>query len=186
MNAAQRELFESDLKLALQAASEAYDRKRFVVVGSASILASFPEAPGYLRLSADIDMFPLRKLSTETFKPGDDRVGKYSQFEADHDFYVERVGDWTMLSQPEGWLERCVKYTVDNVEGYCLHPLDLAYNKTEAGRAKDITFVAGMINEGIVAMKEFEEFIHNGCPHPDLLPGVLNNLTRVREHLRRV
>lgn len=186
MNKQQRELFESDLRLALQAASEAYDRKRFVVVGSASILASYPDAPGYLRLSADIDMFPLRKLTTETFKPGDDQVGQFSQFEADNDFYVERVGDWTMLSQPDGWLERCVKYTVDNVEGFCLHPLDLAYNKTEAGRPKDILFVAGMINEGIIRAGEFEDFIRNGCPHPDLLPRVLDNLARVREHLRTI
>lgn len=179
-----RELFESDLKIALQAASKAYDRRRFVVVGSASILASFPDAPGYLRLSADIDMFPIRKLKTETFKPGDDKVGQYSQFEVEHDFYVERVGDWTMLSQPEGWLDRCVKYTVDDVQGFCLHPLDLAYNKTEAGREKDILFVAGMINEGIITSADLEKFIHDGCPHPELLDGVLKNFALVRERLR--
>lgn len=179
-----RELFEADLKVALKAAADAYDRKRFVVVGSASILASFPDAPGYLRLSADIDMFPIRKLKTETFKPGDDKVGQFSQFEVEHDFYVERVGDWTMLSQPEGWLERCVKFSVDGVDGYCLHPLDLAYNKTEAGRDKDILFVAGMLNECIVSCEDLERFIREACPHPDLLAGVLGNYGRVREFLR--
>lgn len=175
-----RELFEADLKVALKAAAAAYDRKRFVVVGSASILASFPDAPGYLRLSADIDMFPIRKLKTETFKPGDDRVGQYSEFEVEHDFYVERVGDWTMLSQPDGWLERCVKFSVDGIDGYCLHPLDLAYNKTEAGREKDILFVAGMINEQIITSAGLEDFIREGCPHEELLEGILGNLRRVR------
>ncbi len=181
-----RELFDEDLKTALKAAAKAYERKRFVVVGSASILASHPGAPGYLRLSADIDMFPLRKLKTETFKPGDELVGQASQFENDNDFYVERVGDWTMLSQPEGWLERCVKFESDGVTGYCLDPIDLAYNKTEAGRQKDIHFVAGMINEAIITREELEHFIKNGCPHPELLPTVLKHFTLVCEELDAV
>lgn len=178
-----RELFEEDLKTALKAAAKAYDRKRFVVVGSASILASHPDAPGYLRLSADIDMFPIRKLKTETFKPGDDLVGQASQFENEHDFYVERVGDWTMLSQPDGWLERCVKFEVEEITGYCLDPLDLAYNKTEAGRKKDIYFVAGMINEAIITRDELEGFIKKCCPHPELLPTVEKHFALVCEEL---
>ncbi|MFC5051099.1 DUF6036 family nucleotidyltransferase [Rubritalea spongiae] len=182
----QRELFEADLKTALRAAAKAYDRKRFVVVGSASILASHPDAPGYLRLSADIDMFPLRKLKTETFKPGDDLVGQASEFEHENDFYVERVGDWTMLSQPAGWLERCVQFKVDHITGYCLSPIDLAYNKTEAGRKKDIDFVAGMINEGIIGREELGIFIQSECPHPDLLPTVEKNFEVVCAELDHV
>lgn len=181
-----RALFEADLKLALTAASQAYDRKRFVVVGSASILASFPDAPGYLRMSADIDMFPIRKLREETFKPGDDKVGQASQFEDENDFYVERVGDWTMLSQPSGWLERCVKFESGEVMGYCITPLDLAYNKTEAGRDKDIHFVAGMITEGIVTREALESFIKEGVPHPDFLPTLEKNLAMVYASLDEV
>lgn len=181
-----RELFEADLKIALMAAAKAYDRKRFVVVGSASILASHPDAPGYLRLSADIDMFPIRKLRTETFKPGDDQVGQASQFENEHDFYVERVGDWTMLSQPAGWLERCVKVVVDDITGYCLDPLDLAYNKTEAGRKKDIDFVAGMINESIISREALSSFMQEACPHPELLPTVEKHFALVCEELDEV
>lgn len=181
-----RELFEEDLKTALKAAAKAYDRKRFVVVGSASILASHPDAPGYLRLSVDIDMFPIRKLKTETFKPGDDLVGQASQFESEHDFYVERVGDWTMLSQPEGWLERCVKFEIGDITGYCLDPLDLAYNKTEAGRKKDIDFVAGMINEAIITREELVKFIKDRCPHPELLPTVEKHFALVCEELDEV
>ncbi len=181
-----RELFEEDLKTALLAAAKAYDRKRFVVVGSASILASHPDAPGYLRLSADIDMFPIRKLQTEIFKPGDDLVGQASSFEHENDFYVERVGDWTMLSQPEGWLERCVKFQAGEITGYCLDPLDLAYNKTEAGREKDIHFVAGMINESIISREDLAEFIQRGCPHPELLPTVEKHFILVCAELDEV
>ncbi len=175
-----RELFEEDLKLAVLAAATAYDRKRFVVVGSAAILASFPEAPGFLRVSADIDMFPIRKLKNTEFQSGDEQVGQASAFEVEHDFYVERVGDWTLLSQPEGWLERCVKYTVEGNVAHCLSPLDLVYNKTEAGREKDLNFVAGVLSEGIVNLDDFEKFIHVGCPHPELLVPILANLEKIK------
>ena len=183
-----RELFEQDLKLALAAAAPAYKRKQFVIVGSAAILASYPDAPSFLRLSADIDMFPIMKLDTTDFQSGDEQVGQASQFEVEHDFYIERLGDWTMLSQPEGWFERCVKYSTSGVvegenvtiDGYCLHPLDLAYNKLEAGRDKDLNFVAGLLSEGIISLEELEAFIKDGCPHEDFLPAIEKNLELIK------
>lgn len=187
-----KELFIEDLKLALRAAAVAYDRRRFVILGSAAILASHPDAPSFLRLSADIDMFPLRKLDTTDFQSGDEQVGQASEFEVEHDFYIERLGDWTMLSQPEGWLERCIRYRTEvdvggqreAVEGYCLRPLDLAYNKLEAGRDKDVNFVAGLITEGIISLSGLESFIAEGCPHEELMPRVLKNLELVKAVMR--
>ncbi len=128
-----RELFEADLHRALLAAAKAYQRNRFVVVGSAAILATHPGAPDYIRRSADIDMFPLPALTVPDMERGDHFVGQGSAFENEHDFYVERLGDWTMLTQPAGWLERCVVVSAGDVTGYCLDPLDLAYNKMEPG-----------------------------------------------------
>ena len=187
-----RELFEQDLRLALAAAANAYKRKRFVVVGSAAILATFPDAPSFLRLSADIDMFPIRKLDTTDFQSGDEQVGQASAFEVEHDFYVERLGDWTMLSQPEGWFDRCVQYTTTGqingedvtVDGYALHPLDLAYNKLEAGRDKDLNFVGGLISEDLICLEELEKFIKDGCPHEELLPRIMQNLDKIKAVLK--
>ena len=179
-----RGLFEADLHSALLAASEAYGRNRFVVVGSAAILASHPDAPDYIRRSADIDMFPLPSLAGPDMEKGDQLVGQGSLFEVEHDFYVERLGDWTMLTQPAGWLERCVVVSVKNVTGYCLHPLDLAYNKTEAGRKKDAVYVAGIIHEGYLTAEKLESFIHSHCPDEELKPGVLENFEKVVNALR--
>lgn len=186
-----RELFEQDLKIALVAAAGAYKRKRFVIVGSAAILATHPDAPSFLRLSADIDMFPIRKLETTDFQSGDEQVGQASAFEVEHDFYVERLGDWTMLSQPEGWFGRCKRYSVEGevdgelttVCGYCLQPLDLAYNKLEAGREKDLNFVAGLLAEKIIYLNVLEGFIKEGCPHEDFLPNIAKNLELVKGRL---
>lgn len=187
-----RELFEQDLKLALGAAANAYKRTRFVVVGSAAILATFPDAPSFLRLSADIDMFPIRKLDTTDFQSGDEQVGQASAFEVEHNFYIERLGDWTMLSQPEGWFERCVKYSTKGeidgeevtVDGYALQPLDLAYNKLEAGRDKDLNFVGGLIAEDLISLVDLEEFINVGCPHEELLPSIMKNLDKIKAVLK--
>lgn len=188
-----KELFEQDLTLALTAAANAYSRKRFVIVGSAAILATFPDAPSFLRLSADIDMFPIRKLDNMEFQSGDDKVGQASAFEVEHDFYIERLGDWTMLSQPEGWFERCVKYSTVGIvqgeeviiDGYALKPLDLAYNKLEAGRDKDLNFVGGLISEKLISLSVLEEFIKIGCPHKDLLPSISKNLNEIKTALKK-
>lgn len=179
-----RELFQEDLHRALLAASEAYGRKRFVIVGSASILASHPGAPDYIRRSADIDLFPLRPLAVEEFETGDNIVGQSSGFEREHDFYVERLGDWTMLTQPVGWLDRCIKISVEGVTGFSLHPLDLAYNKTETGRDKDIHYVAGIIHEKYLTLDALDHFIREHCPHEELKEGVLKNLCKVEDALR--
>lgn len=186
-----KELFIEDLKVALEAAARAYKRKRFVIVGSAAILATHPNAPSFLRLSADIDMFPIRKLETTDYQSGDEEVGQASRFEVEHDFYIERLGDWTMLSQPEGWFERCSQYSTEGeidgekvtVYGYCLQPLDLAYNKLEAGRDKDLNFVAGLLAENIISLTDLENFITEGCPHEDLLPTISNNLDLIKAAL---
>ncbi len=183
-----KELFIQDLKVALEAAARAYKRKRFVIVGSAAILATNPDAPSFLRLSADIDMFPIRKLDTTDFQSGDEEVGQASRFEVEHDFYIERLGDWTMLSQPDGWFERCAKYSTEGeidgetvtVDGYCLQPLDLAYNKLEAGRDKDLNFVAGLLLEEIISLTDLERFIVDGCPHAELLPTISKNLDLIK------
>jgi hypothetical protein len=179
-----RELFEADLHRALLAAAKAYRRDRFVVVGSAAILATHPGAPDYIRRSADIDMFPLPAATEPDMERGDRLVGQGSVFESDFDFYVERLGDWTMLTQPAGWLERCVVVSVEDVTGYCLHPLDLAYNKTEAGRTKDILYVAGMIHEGYLTAENLKSFIDGHCPREELKPGVLENFSKVVAELR--
>jgi len=186
-----KELIIQDLNNALRAAAQAYQRKRFVIVGSAAILVNHPDAPSFLRVSADIDMFPIRQLDTTDFQSGDEQVGQASKFEVEHDFYVERVGDWTMLSQPDGWLERCSKFctmgTIDGeevqIDGYCLQPLDLAYNKLEAGRDKDLNFVGGLISEGIISLKELEKFIREECPYEELLPAIQLNLAMIKAEL---
>lgn len=178
-----RELFEADLHHALLAASRAYGRDRFVVVGSAAILATHPDAPDYIRRSADIDMFPLPAVEGPEMEKGDQLVGQGSVFESEHDFYVERLGDWTMLTQPAGWMDRCVVVSTEGITGYCLHPLDLAYNKTEAGRAKDILYVAGLIHEGYLTAPELKDFIRHHCPHEELRPGVLKNFAKVEDAL---
>jgi len=67
-----------------------------------------------------------------------------------------------------------------------LKPLDLAYNKTEAGRKKDIGFVAGMINEAIITREELEDFIKKCCPHPELLPTVEKHFALVCGELDEV
>jgi hypothetical protein len=66
------------------------------------------------------------------------------------------------------------------VDGYCLQPLDLAYNKLEAGRDKDLNFVAGLLTEKIISLTDLEKFITEGCPYEELLPTISKNLDLIK------
>jgi hypothetical protein len=57
----------------------------------------------------------------------------------EHDFYIEPVGEWTMMTSLPGWAERLVKVeTPGGAIGWCLSPLDVAYNKADAAGRKTL------------------------------------------------
>jgi hypothetical protein len=43
------------------------------------------------------------------------------------------------------------------VEGICLHPIDLAVSKLAAGRPKDLSFVTALIRHGFASMAAIAE-----------------------------
>ena len=178
-----RELHLLDLHAALRHAGAAYDRKRFVVVGSAALIGSLPEAAASLRYTVDVDLFPMRELCEQGMCDGDPRVGQLSDFHQKHGFYIERLGDWVLMTAPKDWMDRATRIESDGVTGWCLSPLDLAYIKTEAGRSKDINWVASLIDGGYLALDEVRSFIEEKCPFPELLSSVLDNLANVETTL---
>ncbi len=56
-----------------------------------------------------------------------------------------------MMTALPGWEERLLKTdTPGGVIGWCIAPLDIAYNKADAGRPKDIVYLAGLFPARIV------------------------------------
>ncbi len=146
-----KELSLDDLKLALAECATLSGEVDFVVVGSLAILGGHPFAPAVLRVSQDIDLFLLKGATLESNRSIYEHFGPDSEFADLHDFYIEPVGDWTVATSLPGWRERLVRVDAPGgAVGWCLSPLDIAYNKAEAGREKDIAYLAELFRCGIV------------------------------------
>jgi 23S rRNA (cytosine1962-C5)-methyltransferase len=140
-----------DLWLALEEAARISGERVFIVAGSQAILASCPEGPEVLRLSTDIDLYTRNPVPDEIQRLLLKELGGLSSFIETHHWEIEPIGPWVMLTALPRWEERLVPTeTPSGVVGWCLAPLDIAYNKAEAGRPKDIDYLAGLFKARIV------------------------------------
>lgn len=140
----------------LRAAGAVTDEREIAVLGSQSILASFPEAPAALRGSMEADTFPLHAVGKTDLIDG--TLGELSPFHETHGYYAHGITpESTVLAG--GWQGRLVRLespATHGVAGLCLAPTDLAVSKLAAGRAKDIAFVATMLRHRMVSSAEVE------------------------------
>ena len=162
---------------AVRKAAEIYGERMFIVVGRGSLSATMPEAAASLRMTGDIDLFaPFNPDRIDAWTQADPSVSVESSFFLEHGFYIERVGEWTLISQPPGWQQRALSLKVDDVDVLAIHPLDLAYNKLEAGREKDIDFMREGLTNGAYKLAEVEAFIREHSPDEATRELILNNL----------
>lgn len=140
-----------DLWLALDECARVSGEKEFIVAGSQAILGSLPEGPEVLRRSTDIDLFSRNPIPNAIQSLLQEELGRMSPFVEIHHWEIEPIGPWVMYTALPGWEDRLVKTeTPGGVIGWCISPLDIAYNKAEAGRPKDITYLAGLFLARIV------------------------------------
>ena len=178
-----RTLSLAELRVALDRCRELTGVTDFVIVGSQAILGSFPDASAALRTSQDIDLFVKRGATAEVNKLIYAKFGPESEFEGQEGFYIEPMGEWVMMTSLPGWAERLVKVeSPGGAIGWCLSPLDIAYNKAEAGREKDIAYLAEMFRSGIVRPSEIKAAMSAARIAQDVA-GIVDG--RVQEAIRR-
>lgn len=167
----------ASFEIAIRKAAEVYSEKLFIVVGRGSVAVTLPASSDNLRRTGDIDLFaPFDETKVNNWAALDATLAAESSFFIENGFYIERVGEWTLLTQPSGWQERAVQLKVDDIEVYVLHHLDLAYNKLEAGRPKDIEFMREGLNCKAYDYVEVLEFIQKHAPDQETREMILEKL----------
>lgn len=162
---------------AIRKAAEVYGESRFIVVGRGSVAVTLPNSSDELRRTADIDLFaPFDPAKIDAWAAMDSTVSVESSFFVENGFYIERVGEWTLMSQPAGWQDRAKQLCIDGIEVFVLHSLDLAYNKLEAGRSKDIEFMKEGLSCKAYQYDEVRDFITQHAPDRDTRELILRNL----------
>lgn len=151
------------LEHAIRTACQIIEHPAVVVVGSQSILGTYPEdeLPPGATMSREVDILPLADTNDETGRLADLIVGlagEWSPFEEQHGFSIDGV-DLDTAVLPEGWRERLVKVQNANTAassgspqfiGWCLDKEDLCVSKLCAHREKDLNFVAALLAAGLV------------------------------------
>jgi hypothetical protein len=145
------------LEHVIRAAGAITSDDEFIVIGSQSILGAYPEAPGDLLRSMDLDLYP--KNLPEQSIAVDGAIGEGSMFHQTFGYYAHGVGPDTAVL-PNGWQDRLVAVKNENtrgVTGWCLDPSDLAVSKLVAGREHDLEFVAQMFRHGLLDVDRVRE-----------------------------
>lgn len=166
------------LEHALRAAGRIIDEKSFIVIGSQSILGSYPDAPPDFLYSMEVDLIP-KTNAARTHEL--EEIGEDSKFFEIHGFYVDPVDNSTAIL-PRSWKNRLVNVQNENtngVLGLCLHPADLFIAKAAAGREKDIEFIAAMIEHNMVDRERV-------CLYASTIPNPANDTMRSRRTMARI
>lgn len=137
----------------LRAAREhAGGRAKFIIVGSQALHGKHPDVVDDILVSREVDLFiPGQERLTELLNA----IGEGSRFHETFGYYADPVGENTAVL-PKGWKGRLVNLPpgdTNGAVGLCLDPHDLAISKYVAGREKDRTFTAALVQLGILDRK---------------------------------
>jgi len=139
------------LEHVLRAAAAITREDEFIVIGSQAILGALPNAPPELRLSREVDLYPLHRPELSDLIDG--ALGEASHFDDAFGYCARGVGPETAIL-PFGWKDRLIRVTGPNTRGatgWCLEPHDLAASKYAANREKDRVFCRNALRHGIVS-----------------------------------
>ena len=138
------------------------------VFGSCAVSAQFGNIAGHLRQSMDVDFSPIgRAVTYYDAKFVEQWAGQDSEFCEEHEFFIDYVAPDLLRCTPPGWQERVtILELAPGLAGHCLEAHDVAYNKLWAGRPKDIEWVGGLLETGIITWARMEG-LHRGNVIPD-------------------
>lgn len=126
----------------IRAASALAGDRRFLVLGSASLLASFPElgeATSPLAATYDADLCP-EPFDELTGLMLEEALGENRAYSRRHGYHADVLRDSILETLPQGWRERLLPVP-DCTTAFALDPSDLAAVKLLVGRPKDLALV---------------------------------------------
>ena len=148
----------SEVEHVLRAAGRIVGETQFIIIGSQSIHAKYPDRFSGAAISAELDIIAKNKPDrTELLNV----IGVDSPFHEMYGYYADPVDETTAML-PKGWMGRLVNLKVEETEGVaglCLDPHDLLISKYYARREKDIAFNREVVNSGLIKKARLLELV---------------------------
>jgi hypothetical protein len=126
--------------------------EKIVVMGSASLFASFPEldrenGPLQATYDADVILFPFEELEGQMVH---DALGQGRTFHQIYGYYADILRPLAAEEFTPGWEDRLVPLSGFEGGVFCLDPYDMAVCKLRAGRPKDIALLVHLLKTGLM------------------------------------
>jgi len=143
----------------LRAVGRITGERQFIIIGSQSLHARYPDLPDDIVRSAEVDLIASRAVDRTEWL---NAIGAHSAFHESFGYYADPVDEST-ATLPRGWKGRLVNLPpgdTEGVRGLCLEPHDLAIAKYVARREKDLTFNRELIRRGLITLERLLSFLN--------------------------
>lgn len=163
------------LGVAIRELAQLTGEKEFVAVGRGTLAITAPPELAQLATTDDVDIWP-RHNEKAALDESIFALGEASKFHEQYGFYIERLGSWTLLTQPPGWESRATVLRFGENSLLVLGLMDLLYNKLEADRPKDRDFIQEAIICKLADVDALRKFVHDFAPNAEARETLLGNL----------
>ena len=157
----------------IRAATAISEETKFVVIGSQSILGSWPDAPAELLVSEEIDAWPRHRPDLADLLDGS--IGELSPFHETFGYYLQGVGPETAVLAP-GWQDRLVKVNHPAMGGgtaFCLDPRGSPGREMRRRSREGPAFVRVALRSGRVSATAVENRIQELETSPEVRDGAM-------------
>jgi hypothetical protein len=147
-----------------------------LVIGSQSILGSFPEdaLPPEATGSMEVDMAFFGDPDGAMADVVDVNLGEFSEFHDEFGYYPQGVSVTTGVF-PAGWRERLVAFEGPGTEpgrGLCLEPHDCILAKLVRFDEKDVRFAYALVRAGLIDLDTLESRAGRLPAHPAVIERI--------------
>lgn len=168
------------LKHLIRAAKALAEDRSFLVLGSASLLASFPElsepsSPLASTYDADLCPQPFDELTGTMLE---EAMGDQRAYYRRHGYHADILKDSVLQTLPKGWQERLVDVP-DCPGAKALAPCDLAAVKLLVGRPKDLALLESLSAMNLLSADEVQGCVSQLELPVEMIPRLTANFKRV-------
>jgi hypothetical protein len=164
----------------IRAAQSLAEDRTLLVLGSASLLASFPELgnpSGPLATTYDADLCP-QPFDELTGRMLDEALGEKRAYYQRHGYHADILRDSILETFPPAWQDRLVPVPGGDT-ARALHPHDLAAVKLLIGRPKDLALVRMLHEAGHIDSEAVRALL-------DSIPRTEAQIVRSSQNFRSV
>jgi hypothetical protein len=170
----------------LRTVAKIVDDHDVLVIGSQSILGSYPEddLPPEATGSMEVDTAFFADPDCAKSDLVDVNLGEFSEFHDEFGYYPQGVSIGTGVF-PTGWRDRLVTFRTlgtEPVRGLCLEPHDCILAKLVRFDEKDVNFAVALVQAGMIDLNVLADRAGTLPAHPAVIDRLRNWIEAMRAH----